>query len=34
MAKWTITPASINNTMQSQVEVNPGEDITVESISR
>ena len=27
MAKWTITPASINNTMQSQVEVNPGEDI-------
>ena len=28
MAKWTVTPASVNNTMQSKIEINPGEEIT------
>ena len=28
MAKWTVTPASVNNTMQSKLDINPGEDLT------
>ena len=28
MARWTITPASINNTMQSKIDINPGEELT------
>ena len=28
MAKWTITPASVNNTMQSKVDINQGEELT------
>ena len=28
MAKWTVTPASINNTMQSKIDINKGEEVT------
>ena len=28
MAKWTVTPASINNTMQSKLHYDKGEDLT------
>ena len=28
MARWTVTPASINNTMQSKLHYDKGEDIT------
>ena len=28
MAKWTVTPGSINNTMQSKLHYDKGEDLT------